>query len=47
MNTNENASLVEKYVVEKRYAARLCVTDDFKEAFNSFLEKRNPAYKVR
>jgi len=47
MNINENASLVEKYGVEKSYTARLCVTEDFKEAVGSFLEKRKPVFKAR
>ena len=47
MNANENASLGEKYAVEASYTAKLCTTEDFREAVNSFFEKRKPAFKAR
>lgn len=47
MNINDDAKLLEQFEVECRETEIFTESEDFKEAFTAFLEKRKPQYKNR
>ncbi|MGN1413123.1 MAG: enoyl-CoA hydratase/isomerase family protein [Anaerovoracaceae bacterium] len=44
MNINDNEQLVEKYMLESKYTTKYNSSEDCKETFKAFKEKRKPNY---